>query len=72
MLKDFLAIVLNQYGCTIKEWMSDAGGEYKSDTFLGVLKAKGIKIHQSIPFTPQQNGHAEQFNHTIMDKESAM
>ena len=30
-LKDFLAMVLNQYGRTIKEWMSDAGGEYKSD-----------------------------------------
>ena len=51
-LKDFLAMVLKQYGCTIKEWMSDAGREYKSDTFLGVLKAKGIKILQSIPFIP--------------------
>ena len=71
-LKDFLAMVLNQYGRTIKEWMSDAGGEYKSDAFLGVLKAKGIKILQSVPFTPQQNGCAEQFNRTIMDKESAM
>ena len=29
-LKDFLAMVLNQYGRTIKEWMLDAGGEYKS------------------------------------------
>ena len=58
-LKDFLAMVLNQYGHTIKEWMSDAGGEYKSDAFLGVLKAKGIKILQSIPFTPQQNGCTE-------------
>ena len=71
-LKDFLAMVLNQYGRTIKEWMSDAGGEYKSDAFLGVLKAKGIKILQSVPFTPQQNGRAERFNRTIMDKESAM
>ena len=26
-LKQFLAMVLNQYGTTIKEWMSDAGGE---------------------------------------------
>jgi transposase InsO family protein len=58
-LKDFLAMVLNQYGHTIKEWMSDASGEYKSDTFLGILKAKGIKILQSVPFTPQQNGRAE-------------
>jgi len=70
MLKDFLAMVQTQYRCTIREWMSDAGREYKSDAFLGVLKAKGIKILQSIPYTPQQNGCTERFNHTIMDKES--
>jgi transposase InsO family protein len=58
-LKDFLAMVQTQYGCTIKEWMSDAGGEYKSDTFLSILKAKGIKILQSVPFLPQQNGRTE-------------
>jgi transposase InsO family protein len=71
-LKDFLAMVQTQYGCTIKEWMSDAGGEYKSDAFLSVLKAKGIKILQSVPFVPQQNGRAERFNRTIMDKEGAL
>jgi transposase InsO family protein len=43
-LKDFLVMVQTQHGCTIKEWMSDARGEYKSDAFLGILKAKGIKI----------------------------
>ena len=58
-LKDFLAMMLNQYDRTIKEWMSDARGEYKSDAFTGVLKAKGIKILQSVPFTPQQNGCTE-------------
>ena len=31
-LKDFLAMVLNQYGCTIKEWMSDAGGVSHPDS----------------------------------------
>jgi Integrase core domain len=72
MLRDFLVMVQTQYGCTIKEWMSDAGGEYKSDAFLSILKAKGIKILQSIQFVPQQNGCAEQFNHTIIDKEGAL
>jgi hypothetical protein len=65
-------MVQTQYGHTIKEWMSDAGGEYKSDAFTSILKAKGIKILQSIPFVPQQNGCAEQFNRTIMDKEGAL
>ena len=42
--------------------MSDAGGEYKSQEFLNVLKSRGVKVLQSVPYTPQQNGHAERFN----------
>ena len=48
--------------------MSDAGGEYKSDTFDLMLKNKGIKILQSAPHTPQQNSHTERFIQTIMKK----
>lgn len=57
--RQFLAYVQNQFGKKIKEWMSDAGGEYKSDAFLEMLKDEGIKIRQSAPYTPQQNGRAE-------------
>jgi hypothetical protein len=71
-LKQFMALVKTQYGADIKEWMSDARGEYKSDTFLKTLKDVGIKILQSAPHTPQQNGHAEHFMHTIMDKAQSM
>ena len=48
--------------------MSNARGEYKSNEFLKTLKDAGIKILQSAPHTPQQNGCAECFMHTIMDK----
>jgi Integrase core domain len=51
-LKQFLAMVRNQYNMTIKEWMSDAGGEYKSEAFLKTLKDAGISIKQSSPHTP--------------------
>src|SRR6201984_1837554 len=71
-LKQFLAMVKNQYNATVKEWLSDAGGEYKSDAFLEHLKDQGIKILQSAPYTPQQNGHAEHFMRTVMDKAEAM
>ena len=47
-LKQFLALVKNQYSTTPKEWMSDAGDEYKSDEFICILKDNGIKILQSI------------------------
>jgi hypothetical protein len=50
-LRHFLAMVKTQYGISIKEWMSDAGGEYKSTEFLKVLKDKGIKVLQSAPYT---------------------
>jgi transposase InsO family protein len=39
--------------------MSDAGGEYKSNAFIKMLKDKGIEILQSVPHTHQQNGQAE-------------
>jgi hypothetical protein len=71
-LIQFLAIVKNQFSNTIKSWMSNAGGEYKSDKFLTMLKDNGINILQSVPHTPQQNGHAECFMRTCMDKAEAM
>ena len=71
-LKQFMAYVKNQHNANIKEWMSDAGGEYKSDAFLKTLKDAGIKILQSAPHTPQQNGRAERFMRTVMDKAQAM
>src|SRR5260370_36845465 len=52
--------------------MLDAGGEYKSDEFLKVLKDMGINILQSAPHTPQQNGRADRFMRTSMDKAQAM
>lgn len=70
--KQFLAMVETQYHAKVEGWMSDAGGEYKSEAFLTLLKDKGIKIHMSAPHTPQQNGCAERFNRTIMDKAEAM
>jgi hypothetical protein len=71
-LTQFLVLVKNQHNTTVKQWMSDAGGEYKSDVFMKTLKDNGIKVLQSVPYTPQQNGHAECFMHTCMDKAQAM
>jgi hypothetical protein len=54
--KQFLAMVKNKYKTTVGKWMSDAGGEYKSNLFIKMLKDEGIEILQSIPHTHQQNG----------------
>jgi transposase InsO family protein len=71
-LKQFMALVKTQYGADIKEWMSDARGEYKSNAFLKTLKDVEIRILQSALHTSQQNGRAECFMRTIMDKAQSM
>ena len=52
----FLAYVELQYGSKVQQWMSNAGGEYKSVAFIKMLKGRGIEILQSIPYVHQQNG----------------
>jgi len=68
----FIIMVKTQPGVQLKKWMSDAGGEYKSADFDTMLKGQGIEILQSVPYQLQQNGHAEHFNRTIMDKAQAL
>ena len=70
--KDFFELVRVQYNTQVKGWMSDAGGEYKSNAFDRALLEKGIIINQSAPWTPMQNSHTERLMHTLMDKAKAM
>ena len=70
--KQFIAMVENKYNVKIKRWMSDAGGEYKSNAFIKMLKDKGIEILQSVPHAHQQNGRAERIIRTLMEKVQAM
>ena len=66
--KHFIALVENRFDTRIVQWISDAGGEYKSKAFDQMLKDRGIEILQSIPYAHQQNGRAERAIRTIMDK----
>ena len=60
------------YRSKVQQWMSDAGGEYKSAVFIKMLKDRGIEILQSIPYVHQQNGRAEQIICMLMDKAESM
>ena len=60
--KQFLAMVKNKYKTTVGKWMSDAGGEYKSNAFIKMLKDEGIEILQSIPHTHQQCWNSKRGN----------
>jgi hypothetical protein len=61
-------MVNTYYESAVRSWMSNAGGEYKSDVFDNMLRNQVIKILTSTPHIPQQNGHAERFMRTFMDK----
>ena len=52
LTRHFLKMVSTQFNAKVQEWMSDAGGEYKSRAFDDLLKGEGICIFQSAPHTP--------------------
>ena len=70
--KDFLEMVCIQHNVHIIGWMSNASREYKSNLFDRAPLEKGIKIYQSAPWIPMQNGRAEHLGHTLMDKAESM
>jgi len=57
-----------QIGRKIKILRSENGGEYKSGPFLQLCLDEGIQRHFTVRKTPQQNGVAERFNCTLLEK----
>jgi transposase InsO family protein len=65
--KAYKVLVENQIGTKIKTLRSNNGGEFMSKNFDDFLRECGIQRQTSAPYTPQQNGVAEQANRTIME-----
>lgn len=72
MFQKFHKFVETQQNKKIKEIMSDNGGEYCSKDFESYLSQHGIRHTKTVPYTPQQNGIAERYNRTIVEKARAM
>ena len=68
----FIALIKTQYGKIIHEFQIDAGGEFKSKELTEFLKELSVNILTSVPHMHQQNGCAERFIRTIMDKSQAI
>ena len=51
---------------------SDRGGEYISSDLQNFLSENGVEHQMAVPHTPQQNGRAERFNCTFVEKSEAM
>ena len=71
-IRQFVAMVRTQYGKIIREFQIDAGGEFKSKELTEFFKELGVNILTSVPHMHQQNGRAERFIRTIMDKSQAI
>ncbi|WIA17281.1 hypothetical protein OEZ85_014150 [Tetradesmus obliquus] len=67
-----LAFMERQTNHKVKAVRSDNGPEYMSNTVLAYLKKNGIRHEPTVTYNPQQNGMAERFNRTLMEKARAM
>jgi len=46
----------------------DNGGEYVSNELKRFRSVKGIVVHYTVPYTPEQNGLAERLNRTLVER----
>src|SRR5690606_28090740 len=70
--KNFVRLVQNQLGVSIKVLRSDNAKEYLSKDFVSVLNENGI-VHEKAPaYTPQLNVTAERENRTLVEKARSM
>ena len=70
--EDFKAWAETQTGKKLKTVRSDRGGEYTSAAFTEHLRKYGIEHQKTMPGSPQQNGRAERWNRTIVEKAMSM
>lgn len=68
----WLAEVENQTGKKVKYLKNDNGLEYLSNEFNLFCQTKGIIMHKTVPGTPHQNGVAERFNRTLLERIKCM
>lgn len=62
--------VERQTGNQVKRMKLDGGGEYEKAT--DILRASGVEIDISAPYTPNENGRAERQNRTLLNSIPSM
>lgn len=65
--REYEQLVSNKFGRAIKTLRADNGLEYCNDKMRKYMTAKGIRMENTAPYTPQQNGRAERDNRTIVE-----
>jgi hypothetical protein len=72
VFRNWFALAETVSGNKLLKLCSDHGGEDISSDLQTFLSANGIEHQLTIPYTPQQNGRAECFNRTLLEKSKAM
>lgn len=72
IFKNFTELAEKQTGKRLKALRSDNGKEYVNRSFETFCQERGIIHEKTTPYNPQQNGVAERYNRTIMEKVRAM
>jgi transposase InsO family protein len=70
--KEYKAWAENITERKIKILRTDGGREYINMHMKAYLKGHGIEHQHTVPYTPQQNGIAERFNRTVMERTRAI
>ena len=70
--KTYKAWAERQTGQKLKTIRTDRGGEFLSKEQKRYLQKHGIEHQTSMPYSPQQNGRAEHFQQTIINKAESM
>ena len=70
--KNFALMVQAKFNSKIATLRCDNGREYVSHEFQDFCKENGTQLNYTIPYTPAQNGKAERFNRSLVDKARAM
>lgn len=67
-LQEYVSMVEAKFNVKIEKLRCDNGGEYVSKMYTDFCTKRGIRIQYTVPHTPEQNGVAERFNRTIMER----
>ena len=70
--RNYVAYLEHQYNLFPKWFRADNGGEYITGDLQRWCAAKGIRLEYTAPYSPAQNGVAEQMNCTLVELTQAM
>lgn len=72
VVKEVFQMLETQSGQKLKAVRTDRGTEYLNAELKSYFKDKGVLHEKTAPYTPEQNGAAERFNRTLMERARAM